>query len=79
MRFNTNIAKNCVDLFRHKGDEEYEFKYLVEELHLDNTFCDPIFKFPKRVIHYENVVLSIEIISRISRLKKAKQTIFMYR
>ena len=50
MRFNKKIAENCQQIFQKIDKNNYKCLLNIDELHLDNTFCDPIFQFPSRVI-----------------------------
>ena len=53
MRFNYAMLENTSGLFDKNFENEenpYFCKYEIDELYLDNTYCDPIFQFPNRVI-----------------------------
>ena len=51
LRFHENVIKNNPYLFTPQG----EIKMNIDLLILDNTYCDPIFKFPPQEICIEMI------------------------
>lgn len=49
MRFHITMAERTPYLFPSLNREYRKCSLPIDQVILDNTYCDPIFKFPKRV------------------------------
>lgn len=50
MRFNLRMVERIPYLFPFPNEQFRKCSLPIDQVILDNTYCDPIFKFPKRVM-----------------------------
>lgn len=61
-RFHTSMIENYPELYpvSKRNPQLYDCSIHLDEIILDNTFCDPIFTFPSRVIQTTELSINSE-------------------